>query len=343
MSNKIQLHQIFYGHDGTQYRVLGSTIPELSSWFEELCEKIGTPDRPGVIAPFLMSVPHDGKIIMVQVKSGRNDSVGRKTIFFHAFVVEKSKVNSYKFNAFSLQEQGLFTGSVPVDLKPLEVDYDFVISKSSPVPSLDWDGQTLAVIAAEPNGLVIRSRLCERVNDVAWSTFSFQVLGSPFKLFVLSDRAPRPQNLRCCDPQGKQCNVQSRTFATEQVDPKEKPQPCRSAGKFNGNKVLLVLLALSILLNALLLVNRPTKEFVDKPVPQEPVLTDALRKDARLELRQRFQGEKIENWETVKKMKSFQSFVKQYEKDNSGKQLNLNGYINFVNTEILSDTKGTNP
>lgn len=108
----MKVGQIFYGRGKGGYGVLGvSTSAEaLAETVQELCQSVGTPgyERKEDDKPFLIQKVTGQNVIMVCGRTGEPDSVGRKTLFFHAIVVPREYAVDKQISAYDLYDAGLF-------------------------------------------------------------------------------------------------------------------------------------------------------------------------------------------------------------------------------------------
>ena len=209
------LEQVFYGCGSHGYAVLGQS-PGIShaARVESLCGAVGTPDANYGGEPFLLSVPEKGRVLMVCGRRGEPDSIRRGTLFFHALVVEKASLVAAKANAFSLFAQGAFAESmtqgiveaVRIDAKP---DKDGSVNHS-PDGSAEDAALPCFIRSPHPSSDVVRLLAGRRLNDLAWSTFSFRSMPG-FDIQVLSMRVPAPNGTNECDAKGNLLHISTAT------------------------------------------------------------------------------------------------------------------------------------
>ncbi|MDO4575016.1 MAG: hypothetical protein Q4D98_07360 [Planctomycetia bacterium] len=309
--SKIQLHRTLYGHDGVRYRILETSCPELSNAIESLCEQIGTPNGTERTVPFLFSVPSPHGLIMVQVQSGKRDKVHRQTLEFRAIISSQEDVDACHFNAFVIQQMGLFRSQnystvIEIDKSSFpKPDTAFLITSS-------WNGPHY-VTNSEPDPQKIRT-LGNRINHVGWSAFSFQVLKSPFEFYVLSDRAALPENV----------NVQNVWESTAKQALPETATKATYCSKF----FMLGLIA-SVLLNFILLActihaSSDGPQTLQPHKSEEEIQADAWRS---FDPDQQIQEDE---WGRVKQTFSYRKF----QKDNEKVAEHLDYYLKFVNEKL---------
>lgn len=184
----MQLNQIFYGNEGFGYKVLGASDSSLSEKAAEICRAVGTPDGILELTPFLISVPVGNQLFMVCCLPGKADGVGRKTLFFHVLIGNRQEATHAGINAFSLWDSKRFSDALPSgSILPISV---LKLFGESGVPA--WDGAPIRLPRKRPANSEIRRLVGSRVNDVAWSTFSFCNLDVRFELYAVSEHIPLP-------------------------------------------------------------------------------------------------------------------------------------------------------
>lgn len=113
----MKLEQIFYGRGDHGYAILGASFPEgaIAARFKALCGKIGTPafEREEDDCPFLLQERFGEVVLMVCGRTGSNDPLGRRTLFFHGLVAETRVAQEAGVTALTLWRAGCFTESVP--------------------------------------------------------------------------------------------------------------------------------------------------------------------------------------------------------------------------------------
>ncbi|MDO4568914.1 MAG: hypothetical protein Q4D38_00855 [Planctomycetia bacterium] len=328
MNNKIHLQQVFYGHDGVQYRVLAASDKGLADVVEKICEQIGSPDSSEKVQPFLLSVPVGTKLIMVHVQEGAPDRLGRQTLFFHALVAERSEARTFRFHAFSLQKMNLFKttpSAVPLELDAKEIKApELELESSVHFPGTD---APMYIRGAEPNPDRIRA-LGNQINEVAWSSFSFQALPLPFRLYVLSDRIIPPDNQYCAD-------APSTPPAAPTPTTPEKPT------EKLFQKMLCALLCASLLLNVCLVGSLGWEKAVptqkDEAGGSETNLEEAKR-EVLEEWRKEFKGKKIESDDCIKQTRANGQGDVDYKVEETHVET-LKTYVNFLNEKLFNEER----
>ena len=130
----MKVGQIFYGRGKGGYGVLGvsASAEALAETVQELCQSVGTPgyERKEDDKPFLLQKVTGQNVIMVCGRTGEPDSVGRKTMFFHAIVVPREYAVEKHISAYDLYGAGLFAETCCIG--PLEeVDLPEIASGTS--------------------------------------------------------------------------------------------------------------------------------------------------------------------------------------------------------------------
>lgn len=213
----IVLDQVFYGRGERGYAILGASpgVAACAARVESLCGAVGTPGSEYGGEPFLLSVPEKDRVIMVCGRRGAPDSMGRATLFFHALIAVKQDLARVKVDAFSLWGRGAFADAMPVgEIAPLQLD---VGSDSGKSEERHLDVVLPCLFRSEGSAPdLIRSALGERVNDLAWATYSFQPLPD-FDVQVLPLRVLAPQTINEYDASGKMVRAARADGATRDV------------------------------------------------------------------------------------------------------------------------------
>jgi len=197
------LDQVFYGRGDRGYAILGASPggAAFAARVESLCGSVGTPGSEYGGEPFLLSVPENDCVIMVCGRRGAPDSMGRATLFFHALIAAKQNLGAAKADAFSLFEQGVFRDRIPAGgIVPLQLDLG-LNSRGSAERHLDVVLPCL-FRAEGPAPERVRSAVGDRVNDLAWATYSFQPLPD-FDVQVLPLRVLAPWTINEYNASGK--------------------------------------------------------------------------------------------------------------------------------------------
>lgn len=226
----ITLDQAFFGRGERGYGVLGISpgITGLVSRIEAICASVGTPGRDYGGEPFLMSVPDDGRVIMLCGRRGTPDSMERATLFFHVLVAEKDVLVAAKADAFSLFAQGAFTDKMPVgNVAALSLEASGAMSGSGGHPQDNKDklDVTLPCMfrSREAATELVRAAIGNRANELTWTTFAFQSLHG-FDVQVLP---PRVQGLRTLNEYDASTHLVSRASVVDAPQPEEPLYPDR--------------------------------------------------------------------------------------------------------------------
>jgi len=190
--NTITFQQVFYGHNGTGYGILGTSHPGWGPHVAAICEAVGTP-ASREFQPFLISVPQSGCLIMIRACRGRVDSAGRKTIFFHALIASQKVVEQWGLNVFMLDKKyRVFTDTPVPDPQPFTLQVS-----EKPVPEQGGNAKgsfaPIVFISSTEETEQVCSFAGEAVNYLKWAGFSFQPLPD-FDLYALSDTAAVPHD-----------------------------------------------------------------------------------------------------------------------------------------------------
>lgn len=195
----IKLEQLYWGHDGGRYRLLGASSQAPADEVARFRDRLGTPDGLSEIKPFLLSVPVGDRLIMMCGRQGRRDNIGRKTLFFHALIGNRTECTQHRVNAYSLWEAGLFKAEY-VDGTSVEPIWaqDLPEMHAPGAETPPWDGQKLAIRSAEPENELVCRMLGTRINDVPWAGFTWNPLDD-FPLYAISRYAAMPKDRPCHD------------------------------------------------------------------------------------------------------------------------------------------------
>ena len=137
---------------------------------------------------------------MICAQCGPPDKVGRETLFFHALAANRREANACGINAFSLWETGYFQSRHTIMPTPILLQNPR-FSQSSGRPAFAWDGTPTVILSNREQGALLRPLLGDKVNQVKWASYSFQKR-EDFTLYVLSERAVRPEGTICRDVNG---------------------------------------------------------------------------------------------------------------------------------------------
>lgn len=327
----MQLNQIFYGNVGFGYKVLGASDALLSKKAAEICCAVGTPDGISELAPFLISVPVGNQLFMVCCSPGKADGVGRKTLFFHVLVGNRQEATQAGINAFSLWESKRFSDELPSG-SILPVSVLKLFGESGP-PA--WDGVPLRLPRKRPANLEIRQLVGSRVNDVAWSTFSFCNLDARFKLYAVSEHIPLPAEKPMPLPQPDKVD-------TVFPPAKEKQSGVLKTAVWSG------LLTVSVLLNVLLLIkNEEPQAAPTVSVGNGGVITEVVGPMSDIKaLGENMRNEGFSEGLSQGEQKGYQKALTdlrekfpeemKLSKVPSGFRKDVAAYVNFVNDNILN-------
>lgn len=195
----IKLEQLYWGHDGGRYRLLGASSQAPTDEVAHFRDLLGTPDGLTEIKPFLLSVPVGDLLIMMCGQQGRRDDIGRKTVFFHALIGSKAECTQHHVNAYSLWENGFFkaeyvdgTSVEPISVQSLP---EMHIPEVGIPP---WNGQKLVIRSDKPENELVCRMLGDRINDVPWAGFTWNPLDD-FLLYAISRYAATPKDRPCHD------------------------------------------------------------------------------------------------------------------------------------------------
>lgn len=369
-NDTIQLNQAFFGNAQSGYRLLASTDNRFSTDVANYCNAIGTPDGFSEVEPFLFSVPRNNVLMMFCCQPGQPDALGRKTLFFHAIIVEREKADAFNINAYSLYEAGYFSKSLISNCRPIELDKPLKQTNKILSP-FAWNGESLAIISGKPETELIRGLLGHSINTISWSSFSYQPLDD-FRLYVISKYINRPSDRKCILPSGEILPQGMRETSSQKTNQVHSVSATSKSGNHKKSRILLVLSVLVNLALAYILLTTPktrviTKEVVKEvpvekivyqdrieyrdrevikevPVKVEPTAPPLTREQVLAELRTHFPSDKqISNFDeivrTSLRIQQLQTNPEPQEKELIPK---ISAYISFVNTYILTpnQTKG---
>lgn len=246
---------------------------------------------------------------------------------------------------FHSKKKGLFKtipSDVPLELDAADLREDGMDRKSSVhFPGSD---APLYILAAQPAPDRIRA-LGNQINEVGWSSFSFQALSPPFRFYVLSNRVAPPQEQYCTDAHPRKPSEMATTLSPQQ---KKRASPSQIG--------IFALLSVSLLLNVGLLLRKsepPSNSVPPSPCQEKPLLTDEMREQVKVELRnellnkcggKRLELEKVHTVTPDLSPAKFRVVILcpddgSLVEENVEKIVNL--YIDFVNKFV--NEKGTNP
>jgi len=284
----LSLEQVFFGRGSRGYAVLGASSGARSAVarVEAICGSVGTPDGDWGGDPFLLSVPEHECVLMVCVRRGEPDRMGRSTLFFHALVAERETLAAAKTDAFALFEQGAFADkmpSEPINALSFEVKSGRDGSTGRPTEGRIVEASLPCVFRSDrPAAELVRSVVADRALNLAWATYSFVSL-SGFDVQVLSPRISAPSGCNEYDSSSKLLRIwnkepierdRSQTITGERsphsLSHGSLPGKDPPAGSCSLKASLLANIAL-VILCLLLLVSRKTKL---SPEPQKQTRPD---------------------------------------------------------------------
>lgn len=246
----IKLEQLYWGHDGGRYRLLGASSQAPADDVAYFRDRLGTPDGLSEIKPFLLSVPVGDLLVMMCGQQGRRDNIGRKTVFFHALIGSKEECKQHHVNAYSLWENGFFKAEYVegTSVEPLSVQ----ILPEIHIPEVEtplWNGQKLAIRSDKPENELVCQMLGARINDVPWAGFTWNPLDD-FMVYAISRYAATPKDRPCHDLK-KTETIQPETVPIKPLSPdRMKDEKVKPVSHFS-EILLLILLIVSLGFNAL--------------------------------------------------------------------------------------------
>lgn len=281
----LSLEQVFFGRGSRGYAVLGNSpgARSLVARVEAICGSIGTPDGNWSGEPFLLSVPDRERVVMVCVRRGEPDGMGRSTLFFHALVAKRESLVAAEADAFALFERGAFADrmpSGPIEALPFEVKPGRDGSTSRPNGGRIMDASLPCVFrSSRPEVDLVRSAVADRALDLAWATYSFVSL-SGFDVQVLPPRVSAPSGCNEYDSDGKLLRIRNKEPVEETrsrivMSERHPNSPSRASLTGSGAPAASFALKVSLLANAalvalclLLLAGRKA----DPPMPPQPTI-----------------------------------------------------------------------
>lgn len=206
---KLLFEQLFYGRGARGYGILGfsSGAEKYLPRVQALCGAVGTPIGDYGGDPFLLSVPEDDSVIMLCGRRGAPDSMGRATLFFHVLIAMKADLSFAKADAFSLFAQGAFSDKMPSG-KVDAIGFDVVSPSAQRSCSCGFVNVSYPCLFRSdvPLSKLVGAAVGDRVLDLRWATYSFQVLPD-FDVQVIPSRMPVPQMLNEYDASGRSLHV----------------------------------------------------------------------------------------------------------------------------------------
>jgi hypothetical protein len=173
----MNVEQIFYGRGADGYAILGSSVPScgLTDQVLELCQSVGTPgfEREDDNQPFLLQKVCGANVLMVCGRNGDPDSLGRKTLFFHAVVVSLAYAELQKISASDLYCADVFSAKCrDGKLSVLEIDH---VKGASDSHSCGF--KLPAVFSCRrANNLALVKLLDGKLVGANWATMSWKAL-----------------------------------------------------------------------------------------------------------------------------------------------------------------------
>lgn len=196
----MKFEQLFYGRGAGGYGVLGTSPggQRFAARVESLCSGVGTPDGGYGGEPFLLSAPEGDFVVMACGRRGAPDSMGRGTLFFHVLVAPRSDLEATGTDAFALFEQGAFVARIP-EGKVEAVSIDVRAGKRGATGTA---AALPAVIRApEPVPETVRALAGGKTNQLAWTTYAFQVMDG-FGIQAVPPRTALPHGMNEYDASG---------------------------------------------------------------------------------------------------------------------------------------------
>lgn len=334
--NKIQIEQAFFGNGPSGYQLLDITDKKYSSLVTKYCGAIGTPDGLSEVSPFLFSVPIADNVLMFCCQRGELDPSGRPTLFFHAMIANLIEAKQFNVNAYTLYNTGCFKNHIADSCKPLILARPFEKLQSSSAIFI-WDGSPLAIVSAREEKNLLCSLLGNHVNEIAWSSFTFQPLPN-FTLYVISKYVMLPQDRKCVSSTGQ-------ILSSGPIKGVRMMEPSMTSIQSKASKNWLSLFFLSMLINIVLICAIVSlykqQNIISSPNPIKNKILN--REDVINELRDKFpESSKILNFdEIMNKDERLKGII-----ENPNKELGEDGlidkikeYIDFVNKEIIVKQK----
>ena len=172
---KVEFEQVFYGCGERGYGVLGASPGgrRFAGRVEALCGGVGTPDGEYGGEPFLLSVPDGEWVVMVCGRRGAPDSVGRRTLFFHALAGRREELDAAGADAFALFGRGAFAARMPEGgLERLSIEFGTGRRGGGGAA----DRLPAVIRAGGPAGEAVRALAGGRANELRWATYAFQAM-----------------------------------------------------------------------------------------------------------------------------------------------------------------------
>lgn len=173
----MKFEQIFYGRGDQGYDILGSSVPRcgLTDVVEDLCRDVGTPgvERAEDEVPFLLQKVVGDSVVMICGRTGKTDSLGRRTLFFHALAVDRAEMGKKTFSALDCFRCNLFASSLPDGpVGPLEAEINTNLSE----PMASQLHLPAVVRCRRAGNIEALKQIRAELSRINWASFSWTPL-----------------------------------------------------------------------------------------------------------------------------------------------------------------------
>ena len=235
------------------------------------------------------------------------------------------EMNESGVTIFSLWRDGFFRQDLPERCEQLSISRNETAPAEKAAPFV-WNKENLAIQGSEPQNELMEQLLGKDSLKYAWSSFAFSALPD-FNLYVISKSALLPENITCCDTDGK--IIQYANQSSGQKNDRKGKEYMEKTTSAKNTKViiLLLLLLISVLMNVFLIYDRKNE------VKASHIDKDALRAEIIADLAKSFPEQSKIDWEKDVMNDSYLShiFGKEYKPIQK-----IKVYIEFMNKNILT-------
>lgn len=270
--------QLFYGNGPAGYAILGvsPSAKPFSEAFSAFCRGLGTPHPSISFDRILMSRPVGNRVLMVCCTSGKPDSSGRPTLFFHGVSADMESLRRCGVDAFQLAVLGIFRHS-SFSSNPVEDVSIAIQPMARTVQQASIQFPAIIRSCSPPESLIHRCLGNESL-DRCWKTFSFELDPSADLQALAQTLSSVPEDVYVYDEAAQLLRQPTRPRLQVEDRPRQAIAPlCSNPGERTRTEISwmkLVLIA-SLILNAILLCFVHGKR--DKSLQPEPANLEPLK------------------------------------------------------------------
>ena len=267
----MKLEQIYYGSNEKSlgYSCLNCSADgkEFVAFVEKVCAAIGTPDGFTKTKDFFVSTFYNNFCVMIKVFTGNKDFAGRSgALVFHALIGKKSDCKNYNITVASLNQSNYFNVQVSEIIESIEIKSPLSETEKQVLPANIFaavnKNEKVAITTSEPLNK-IGEAVCFSKELAYTKSFATMCYNSESELDIvcLSQEVSAPNNRKLFQPSGRMIIGNQ---AVQKKINQSKPENKKIETRKNKNKMIKLVLTISIILNIILgynLLNSPKEKI----------------------------------------------------------------------------------